>query len=106
MDKWLLVDGFNLAYRSFHAVPELSRADGFPTNALHGWIKTIWRLLDQHHPNACVVFFDLGGAQDRSRSCSNSARTRFNRNVAHRSGHLGNGSTCSARRSAVCAFVA
>lgn len=65
MDKWLLVDGFNLAYRSFHAVPELSRADGFPTNALHGWIKTIWRLLDQHRPNACVVFFDLGGAQDR-----------------------------------------
>lgn len=63
--KWLLVDGFNLAYRSFFAIPELTRADGFPTNALHGWVKTMWRLLDQEQPYACVVFFDLGGAQDR-----------------------------------------
>lgn len=65
MAKWLLVDGYNLAYRAFHAVPELTRADGFPTNALHGWVKTLWRLIDQERPDACVVFFDLGGAQDR-----------------------------------------
>ena len=65
MAKWLLVDGYNLAYRAFHAVPELTRADGFPTNALHGWVKTLWRLCDQERPAACVVFFDLGGAQDR-----------------------------------------
>ncbi len=65
MAKWLLVDGFNLAYRSFFAVPELSRADGFPTNALHGWVKSLWRLSDQEKPDRSLVFFDLGGAQDR-----------------------------------------
>ncbi len=65
MAKWLLVDGYNLAYRAFHAIPELTRADGFPTNALHGWVKTLWRLMDQERPEACVVFFDLGGAQER-----------------------------------------
>ena len=65
MAKWLLVDGFNLAYRCFFAIPELSRADGFPTNALHGWVKSIWRLEDQEKPRGTVVFFDLGGAQDR-----------------------------------------
>jgi DNA polymerase-1 len=65
MAKWLLVDGYNLAYRAFHAIPELTRADGFPTNALHGWVKALWRLMDQEHPEACVVFFDLGGAQER-----------------------------------------
>jgi len=65
MAKWLLVDGYNLAYRAFHAIPDLTRADGFPTNALHGWVKTLWRLWDQERPSACVVFFDLGGAQDR-----------------------------------------
>jgi 5'-3' exonuclease len=27
MSKWLLVDGFNLAYRCFFALPELTRAD-------------------------------------------------------------------------------
>jgi DNA polymerase-1 len=65
MAKWLLVDGYNLAYRCFFAVPELSRADGFPTNALHGWVKSLWRLSDQEKPDGVLVFFDLGGAQDR-----------------------------------------
>ncbi len=65
MAKWLLVDGFNLAYRCFFAIPELTRADGLPTNALHGWVKSLWKLADQERPNATLVFFDLGGAQDK-----------------------------------------
>ena len=65
MAQWLLVDGFNLAYRCFHAIPELTRSDGFPTNALHGWMKSLWRLADQEQPVATLVFFDLGGSQDR-----------------------------------------
>jgi DNA polymerase-1 len=65
MSKWLLIDGFNLAYRCFFAIPDLTRADGFPTNALHGWIKSIWRFADQERPDGMFVFFDLGGAQDR-----------------------------------------
>src|SRR3954466_2830682 len=65
MAKWLLVDGFNLAYRSFFALPELTRADGFPTGALHGWVKSLWKLTDQERPDATLVFFDLGGSQDR-----------------------------------------
>jgi len=65
VEKWLLIDGFNLAYRCFFAVPELSRSDGFPTNALHGWVKSLWRLSDQETPAGTLVFFDLGGSQDR-----------------------------------------
>jgi DNA polymerase-1 len=65
MAKWLLIDGYNLAYRCFFAIPELTRADGFPTNALHGWVKSIWKLADQEKPAGTLVFFDLGGAQDR-----------------------------------------
>lgn len=63
--KCLLVDGYNLAYRCFFAIPELTRSDGFPTNALHGWVKSLWKLFDQERPDATLVFFDLGGAQDR-----------------------------------------
>jgi DNA polymerase-1 len=65
MGKWLLLDGYNLAFRAFYGMPELTRADGFPTGALHGWVKTIWRLQDQEKPDATLCFFDLGGAQDR-----------------------------------------
>ncbi len=65
MGKWLLVDGFNLAYRCYFAMPELTRADGLPTGAVHGWVKSLWKLADQEKPAATLVFFDLGGAQDR-----------------------------------------
>jgi DNA polymerase I len=65
MSRWLLIDGFNLVYRCFFATPALTRADGFPTNAIHGWVKSIWRLIDQEKPDHTVVFFDLGGSQDR-----------------------------------------
>ena len=65
MSKWLLVDGYNMAFRAFYGMPELTRADGFPTGALHGWVKTMWRLQDQEKPDAMLVFFDLGGSQDR-----------------------------------------
>ncbi len=63
--RWLLVDGYNLVYRCFYATPALTRADGFPTNALHGWVKSLWRLMDQEKPDHTVVFYDLGGSQDR-----------------------------------------
>lgn len=65
MAKWLLIDGFNLAYRCFYAIPGLARSDGFPTNAIHGWIRTLWSFEDKEKPDHIVAFFDLGGSQDR-----------------------------------------
>src|SRR3954469_9876430 len=65
MSKWLLIDGFNLAYRCFHALPELTSSKGFPTGALHGWVKSLWMLMGQEKPDATLVFFDLGESQDR-----------------------------------------
>lgn len=63
---WLLIDGMNLAYRSFFAIRELKRSDGFATNALHGWVRTLWMLLDTHKPKkGVVVFFDAFGGSTR-----------------------------------------
>lgn len=64
-EKTLLLDGYNLAFRSYYAVPELRRADGMPTNAIQGWVRTLWSLMDQHKPAGIYVFFDLGGSQRR-----------------------------------------
>lgn len=60
MGKWLVVDGYNLVFRSFFAIPHLSRADGFPTNAIHGWVRSLWRLADEEKPDEILVVFDLG----------------------------------------------
>jgi DNA polymerase-1 len=68
MSTWLLLDGFNLAFRSFYGMPELTRAsDGFPTGALHGWVRTLWMLQDQEKGPPTAAFFDLGGS-DRHRA--------------------------------------
>jgi DNA polymerase I len=57
-----LIDGFNLMFRSYYAIPELTRSDGFPTNAIHGWIKTIWSLQDRPDCDRMIVFFDRGAS--------------------------------------------
>ncbi len=61
MKKWLLIDGYNLVFRSFYGMPPLTRSDGFPVGAVYGWIRTLWRIEDEERPDAGVVFFDKGG---------------------------------------------
>jgi DNA polymerase-1 len=65
MASWLLIDGYNLAFRSFYGVPELTRSDGFPTNVLHGWLRTLWYLENEFQPKNVVVFFDYGRSKRR-----------------------------------------
>lgn len=65
MANILLCDGHNLAFRSFYGIRELNRSDGFPTNMVHGWVKSFWKLEDEFNPNQIHVFFDLGGATKR-----------------------------------------
>ena len=65
MSKILLCDGHNLAFRAFYGIKELNRSDGFPTNMVHGWLRSFWRLEDDLKPKSIQVFFDKGGATRR-----------------------------------------
>lgn len=58
--NYALVDGYNMAFRAFYGMPELTRSDGFPTGALHGWVRSLWWIEDNLKPDRLVVFFDLG----------------------------------------------
>ena len=58
MKKFLLIDGMNLVFRSFYALPDLSNQAGLPTGAIHGFMKTFWKLQDMEKPQASLVFFD------------------------------------------------
>ena len=51
-----LVDGNNLAYRAFFALPEeLATSDGHPTNALLGFTNMLFKLLADYRPKAVAV---------------------------------------------------
>ena len=57
----LLVDGNNLLFRSFFAMPRLTRSDGQPNGALHGYASTLRKLLREEAPGFCAVVFDAPG---------------------------------------------
>ena len=54
-----LVDGNNLAYRAFFALPEeLATSDGFSTNALLGFTNMLFKLLSDYKPKGVAVAWD------------------------------------------------
>ncbi len=54
-----LVDGNNLAYRAFFALPEeLATSDGLPTNALLGFGNMLFKLLADYKPRGVAVAWD------------------------------------------------
>ncbi len=54
-----LVDGNNLAYRAFFALPEeLATSEGFPTNALLGFTNMLFKLLSDYKPKGVAVAWD------------------------------------------------
>src|SRR3954462_10925639 len=54
-----LVDGNNLAYRAFFALPEeVATSDGFPTNALLGFTNMLFKLLADYRPKGVAVAWD------------------------------------------------
>ena len=67
MKKIFLCDGHNLAFRAFYGIRELTRTDGFPTNMIHGWLRTFWHFTDNFSPDEIWVFFDLGGCVKREK---------------------------------------
>jgi DNA polymerase-1 len=63
----LLLDGHSLAYRAFFALPDsLRTSSGELTNAVHGFISMLIRLLVERQPAAVAVAFDVGEDEERT----------------------------------------
>jgi DNA polymerase-1 len=59
-----LVDGNNLAYRAYFALPEeLATSEGFPTNALLGFTNMLFKLLADYRPKGVAVAWDTRAVQ-------------------------------------------
>lgn len=68
-DTLLLLDGHSLAFRSFFALPADSfvTAQGQYTNAVHGFLSTLLKLVGDYQPTHVAVAFDLPGGTFRTR---------------------------------------
>ena len=64
MKKVILVDGNNLMFRSFYATlysgSIMTNKEGFPTNALYGFVNMINKIVNEEKPEYIMVAFDIG----------------------------------------------
>lgn len=64
MKKVILVDGNNLMFRSFYATlysgSIMTNKEGFPTNALYGFVNMINKIIQEEKPEYMMVAFDIG----------------------------------------------
>lgn len=59
--RLMLIDGHSLIHRAYYALPPLTTSQGVPTNAVYGFTRMLWRLLEEHKPDAIAVAFDHHG---------------------------------------------
>ena len=58
--KIVILDGYSLMYRAFHALQTpMSAPDGTPTNAVHGFVMMLLKVIEDERPDAMAVAFDM-----------------------------------------------
>ncbi|MBF0560622.1 MAG: DNA polymerase I [Alphaproteobacteria bacterium] len=53
-----LVDGSGFIFRAFHALPPLTRSDGTPVGAVHGFVAMLLKLIEETDADHIGVIFD------------------------------------------------
>ena len=67
MEKIVLLDGYSLMYRAYHALQTpMSAPDGTPTNAVHGFVMMLLKVISEERPDGLAVAFDMHGPTFRA----------------------------------------
>lgn len=56
-----LIDGNSILYRSYYAIRNLTTSQGFPTNAIYGFLQTLRKIKEDKQPASLAVVFDAKG---------------------------------------------
>jgi len=59
--RLFLIDGHSLLYRAYYAIRHLSNSQGFPTNAIFGFLSMMRKLQDKEKPAYLGIVFDSKG---------------------------------------------
>lgn len=59
MEKLILIDGNSLLNRAFYAMNVFSTSEGLPTNGIFGFVKLIFKILDEQKPKYMAIAFDV-----------------------------------------------
>ena len=61
----ILIDGTAYLYRAFHALPPLTNIQGENTGAIHGFLKALFKIIEDFAPEHIGVVFDAKGKNFR-----------------------------------------
>lgn len=59
--RLFLIDGHFLLYRAYYAIRHLTNSQGFPTNAIFGFLSMMRKLQDKENPAYLGIVFDAKG---------------------------------------------
>ncbi len=61
----ILIDGTAYLYRAFHALPPLTNKQGENTGAIHGFLKALFKIIEDFAPEHIGLIFDARGKNFR-----------------------------------------
>ncbi|MCR4621465.1 MAG: DNA polymerase I [Clostridiales bacterium] len=66
----VVLDGYSLLFRAFHALPLMDNGQGEYTNAIHGFLLMLHKVLKTEKPSAVAVAFDVDKHTFRHEKCA------------------------------------
>src|SRR3989338_2725395 len=67
MDKLIIVDAHGYLHRAYHALPPLTTSKGMPVNAIYGFARMLFKLIEEYKPEYFVLCFDSPGPTFREK---------------------------------------
>ncbi len=65
--RFVIIDGSSYFYRAYFAIRGLSTKDGFPTNAIYGFVQMVRKVLKDLNPDYLAIAFDSKGPSFREK---------------------------------------
>ncbi len=56
--RLIIIDGNSIINRAFYALPDMSNSDGLKTNAIFGFVRMMFKIIEDYQPTHMSVAFD------------------------------------------------
>ncbi|MBI2119651.1 MAG: DNA polymerase I [Elusimicrobia bacterium] len=67
MEKLIIVDAHGYLHRAYHALPPLTTSKGMPINAIYGFARMLFKLIEEYKPEYFALCFDSPGPTFREK---------------------------------------
>ncbi|HPG29911.1 MAG TPA: DNA polymerase I [bacterium] len=71
-----IIDSHSLIYKAYYAIQKLTDSKGNSTNAVYGFVKMIFKIIESYNPDYLVCVFDIGKKTFRNELFSDYKATR------------------------------